>query len=228
MIVYIPLLLALTLFLLVWLLLTNPPEKSAAVIAAGLPLALAGLGLLLTLLGRGIIGVPLTILGLSWWQRKRSVLRTAGTGGGRISTVRTKALAMELDHDTGAMDGWVLAGQFEGSRLSLLVEQDLLAVYAEFSFDGDSVTLLEAYLDRRFPDWRDHAGAGATHGPKGASGFEDMTRQEAYQVLGLEPGASPEEIHQAWRRLMKKVHPDSGGSAFLAAKINAAKDILLR
>ena len=57
--------------------------------------------------------------------------------------------------------------------------------------------------------------------------FDNMTRQEAYQILGLEPNVSQEEIHQAWRRLIKGVHPDSGGSAFLAAKINTARDILL-
>ncbi len=226
MIVYIPLLLAISAFLVVWLLLRHPPEKSAAVIADTIPLLLGGFGVLLTLLGRGVIGVPLTILALSWWQRRRAV-RRAPSSRKRKSTVRTTVLEMELDHDTGAMDGWVVTGHFTGARLSLLDEADLLALYAESMADGESAALLEAYLDRRFPGWRERAGQQTANGAGQTTGFAEMTKAEAYQILGLEPGASSEQIHQAWRRLMKKVHPDSGGSAFLAAKINAARDLLL-
>jgi hypothetical protein len=227
MIVYLPLALVLLLFLAGWLILSTPPEKSAAVIVSLLPLSLAGVGVLLTLLGRGVIGVPLTLIGLSWWQRKRSVQRAGGERRGQRSRVRTGALEMELDHDTGEMDGRVRGGQFSGARLSGLGREDLLTLYAELSGDAESRAVLEAYLDRRFPDWRAEAGGGSGHGERGRDDFEQMSREEAYQILGLQPGASDEEIHHAWRRMMKKVHPDSGGSAFLAAKINAAKDLLL-
>ncbi len=88
-------------------------------------------------------------------------------------------------------------------------------------------SLLASYLDRYYPDWRDDTDSDSFREQGPASGFDGMTRKEAYQILGVEPGVSEQEIHQAWRRLIKKVHPDSGGSAFLTAKINAAKDILL-
>ena len=102
-----------------------------------------------------------------------------------------------------------------------------MTLYAELSGDVESRAVLEAYFDRRFPDWRTETGSGSDYGESGRDEFEQMSREEAYQILGLQPGAGEEEIHQAWRRMMKKVHPDSGGSAFLAAKINAAKDLLL-
>jgi hypothetical protein len=227
MIVYLPLALVLLLFLAGWLILSSPPEKSAAVIVSLLPLSLVGVGVLLTLLGRGVLGVPLTLIGLSWWQRKRAVQRAGGGRRGQRSRVRTGGLEMELDHDTGEMDGRVTGGRFAGARLSQLDRDDLFSLYAELSSDAESRAVLEAYLDRRFPEWRAEAGDGGDRGTGDSDGFEQMSREEAYQILGLQPGASEEEIHHAWRRMMKKVHPDSGGSAFLAAKINAAKDLLL-
>ncbi|BDD86211.1 J domain-containing protein [Desulfofustis limnaeus] len=228
MIIFVSLILAVAILVVVQLLLRTPAEKSAALITGNWPLLMVAIGVLLTLLGRGGIGVPLSLLALSWWQRKRYVGRaTGGRGRGQKSKVRTTVLEMELDHDTGAMDGWVLAGMFEGARLSRLDREDLLKLYRENASDGESIALLEAYLDRCFNDWREQAGTREGSGPDDATGSAPMTRDEAYQILGLEPGASEEEIHQAWRRLMKKVHPDSGGSAFLAAKINAARETLL-
>jgi DnaJ-domain-containing protein 1 len=93
--------------------------------------------------------------------------------------------------------------------------------------DPEGVRLLEAYLDRRFPHWREdaqgngHPGAGPLPQP-GA-----MTEEEAYQILGLQPGASLDEIRQAHRTLMKKLHPDQGGTTYLATRVNQAKEILL-
>ena len=93
--------------------------------------------------------------------------------------------------------------------------------------DPDGVRLLEAYLDRRFPGWREHAERDADPRP-GPASASVMTKEEAYQVLGLEPGAGEEAIRAAHRTLMKKLHPDQGGSTYLAARVNQAKDILLR
>ena len=134
---------------------------------------------------------------------------------------------MELDHDTGEMDGTILTGRLKGVRLSSLSGEEILSLYFDFRSDTDSISLLESFLDRYYPDWRDRVDSDASRNQNDTSGFDNMTRQEAYQILGLEPNASQEEIHQAWRRLIKGVHPDSGGSAFLAAKINTARDILL-
>ena len=213
------------LFSFLWL-ISIPAQQRAAFLANAGPLLLISVGGLLTLLRRGAIGLPLVFIGISWWRRNRSQ-RPVATAEGPKSTVRSANLEMELDHDTGEIDGRVLAGRLQGARLSSLNEEELLSLYRELHSDTDSVALLESFLDRYHPTWRERIDPDSFRSPGGVSDFNRMTRQEAYQILGLEPGASQEEIHQAWRRLIKGVHPDSGGSAFLAAKINTARDILL-
>ena len=211
---------------LFWLILNNPARKSAAFLTNAGPLILIATGGLLVLFRRGVIGMPLIFVGLSWWRRSHST-RPATHSDGQKSTVRLASLEMELDHDTGEMDGTVLTGRMKGARLSSLNEEELLSLYREICSDADSVTLLVSFLDRYHPDWRERVDPDSFREQDGASGFDGMTRQEAYQILGVEPGASQQEIHEAWRRLIKGVHPDSGGSAFLATKINAARDVLL-
>jgi DnaJ-domain-containing protein 1 len=133
---------------------------------------------------------------------------------------------MSLDHDSGAMDGVVLQGPRRGARLAECSRDDLLALLAELRVqDSEAAQLLEAYLDRVHPDWR-ATGAGGQAGAAPASESAAMTREEAYRILGLEPGADQQAIRAAHRRLMVKLHPDQGGSTYLAAKINQAKDVL--
>jgi hypothetical protein len=145
---------------------------------------------------------------------------------GQVSRVRSPFVEMELDHDTGAMRGRILAGRHEGTSLDALDVLTLVGLLADV--DEESRALLAAYLDRRTPRWREHAqgdaAAGATRPPPSGK----MTEEEAYQILGLQPGASAEEIGRAHRSLMKKLHPDQGGSTYLAARVNEAKDVLLR
>jgi len=185
------------------------------------------------LLFRGEIGVAIPVgafgLGLLGWVS----LWPASFGGrtqksaGQASRVRSAFLEMELDHDSGAMRGRVLAGRYEGVSLDALDPQTLIGLLGDI--DEDSRQLLMAYLDRREPSWREHAQRDAAAGKGGgAASSGKMTEEEAYQILGLQPGAAAEEIGRAHRLLMKKLHPDQGGSTYLAARVNQAKDVLLR
>ncbi len=144
----------------------------------------------------------------------------------QVSRVRSAFLEMELDHDTGAMRGRILAGPHEGVPLEALDVPTLVSFLA--AIDEESRALLGAYLDRREPRWREHAQGDAAAGQGAPPRSGKMTEEEAYQILGIEPGANAQEIGRAHRALMKKLHPDQGGSTYLAARVNEAKDILLR
>jgi len=164
--------------------------------------------------------------------RVRSLLdRYRPPSGGQTSRVETDFLRMTLDHDTGSMTGTVLRGRFSGMRVEELGSADLLALLRECrAEDEEGARLLEAYLDRAHPDWRDELGGGRAGGSGGAgrpASGGDMTVDEAYAILGLSPGADAEAIKEAHRRLMVKLHPDHGGSDYLATKINRARDVLL-
>jgi hypothetical protein len=152
-----------------------------------------------------------------------------GSGPSNVSKVRSRYLAMELDHDTGELTGRVLDGQFAGWDLMDLGEAETRALIDEIGYDAESVNLLESWLDTNRAGWREYFAENSASGAEGAQsmGAARDPVAEAYAVLGLEPGASDEEIKAAHRELMKGVHPDRGGSEFLAAKINEARDFLL-
>ncbi len=185
------------------------------------------------LLLRGEIGVavPVGLFGLgllgyvSLWPATFGA-RTQKSAG-QASRVRTDYLEMELDHDSGAMYGRILKGRLAGTALDRLDRAALINLLGEI--DADSRDLLAAYLDRRAPGWREHAqgDTGPSGGPRPSSGGK-MTEEEAYQILGVQPGASAQDISRAHRSLMKKLHPDQGGTTYLAARVNEAKDVLLR
>lgn len=149
----------------------------------------------------------------------------AGPAAAGESAVETATLAMRLDHATGRMSGTVRRGAWSGRDLAALSLAELLALLADCrAEDPDSVALLEAWLDRLEPEWRAAEAAGP---PPGAPAGGRMTREEALAVLGLAEGADAAAIRAAHRRLMRAAHPDQGGSDWLAARINQARDILL-
>ncbi len=134
---------------------------------------------------------------------------------------------MSLDHDTGDMDGEILQGRHAGKRLSDLDLATLRELFDEFStIDEESAALLAAYLDRAHgEEWR--AGADTSHAGAADADSGTMSRREALEILGLDEPVEPQAVKAAHRRLMQKLHPDRGGSSYLAAKINRAKDVLL-
>ena len=192
--------------------------------------ALAGTGLLFT----GRIGLAFVTLAatavavraLIWGPRGADPLRGRSAGSGDGSSVETEWLAMRLDHATGEVEGWVKHGTAANRELASLGLSALLRLFDELRReDPPSLPLLEAYLDRRFPDWRDEGAAAGPVPPPPAAGMDERM---ALEILGLAPGATEAEIKAAHRALMGRLHPDHGGSVWLAAQLNRARDYLLR
>jgi hypothetical protein len=205
------------------------PKLGARVLKAGGGIVSIAFAVFLFMRGELAVALPLGAFGLGllgWLPFGPAGFsqRVNKTSGG-ASHVRSAYLEMELDHDSGAMRGRVLAGRHQGMTLDRLDVKTLAGLLGEV--DDESRALLMAYLDRREPRWREHAQGDAAAGRPAASSGK-MSEQEAYQILGLEPGANADAIARAHRTLMKKFHPDQGGTTYLAARINEAKEILLR
>jgi DnaJ domain len=191
-------------------------------------LALAGAALLAS---RGVfaLAAPLAILG-GWLVLGPNTLPLGSFPGhgqsptGKTSRVLTDTLEMELDLDTGDMRGRILKGVFASRKIQSLAPAELAMLWRDCRFtDPTSAKLIEAYLDRVHPTWReDMARAEAEPGAGGI-----LTRDLALEILGLKDGASEDDIRRAHRALIKKLHPDQGGSGYLASKINEAKDVLI-
>jgi hypothetical protein len=205
------------------------PKIGARVLKAGGGIVALGLAVFLGLRGEIWIAIPLGgfglgLLGLLPFGPAGFSARTQKTSG-RTSQVRSAYFEMELDHDSGQMRGRIIAGRHQGAGLESLDVKTLAAMLGEI--DEESRALLVAYLDRRDPSWGEHAQGDAAAGRAAPSGGK-MSEQEAYQILGVEAGASAGDIRRAHRSLMKKFHPDQGGSTYLAARINEAKEVLMR
>jgi len=190
----------------------------AAIIAGVLASAHGGLavGLPLVFMGFGLLGWLKGSAFAAWWPG----------GASRVTRQRTAFVEIEIDQATGAMRGRIVAGRAAGTDLDTLDSATIKRLLTEF--DAESRLLLMAYLDRRGAGRGEDPQGGADARQRAAAGAGKMTEEEAYQFLGLQPGAGAEEIGRAYRALMKKLHPDQGGPTYLAARINEAKEVLLR
>ena len=222
-----------------WFLNTPPADILRVLRWTALVLLVAGF-LTIALSGRWNLLwmiAPLAVPLLLRWRALRSMSRNAqGPSPGRTSEVETRYLRMTLDHDSGDMDGEVREGRFRDRMLSSLSLGEIVELWRECALqDEQSRSVLESYMDRTHPDWREAAGDGASRSghqdrDSGASPWaqDDMSVREARDILGVDETATEAEIEAAWRREMKRAHPDHGGSDWMAAKINQAKDVLLK
>lgn len=170
------------------------------------------------------------------WRAIRSIQKNArGPSSGQASEVDTRYLRMSLDHDTGDMDGTVREGVFSGQILSDMKLGELIEFWRECALeDKQSCSVLESYLDRAQPGWRDVVGEAAAGDTEGRAGNAEspwtrdgMSADEAREILDVTPDASTADIEAAYRIEMKRAHPDQGGADWMAAKVNQAKDTLL-
>jgi hypothetical protein len=205
------------------------PKVGARVLKAGGGILAIGFAAFLGLRGEIGIAIPLGAfgLGLLGWLPFGASAFSARTqkSSGQTSRIGSAFIEMEIDHDSGDVRGRIIAGPHQGAALESLDVKTLVGMLNEI--DEDSRALLVAYLDRRDAGWSEYAQGDAAAGRPAASSGK-MSEQEAYQFLGLETGASADAITHAHRTLMKKFHPDQGGTTLIAARINEAKEILLR
>ena len=192
-----------------------------------------GIATYLTVTGRIAYGAAIVAGLLPLLLRARRIAQTVrsfgGPSPGQSSDVETAYLRMSLDHDTGELQGTVLEGPFRGRLIEELGFEELQALLRDCRVnDAQSAELLESYLDRMHgAEWRGGDSGAQASGGGDASDGRPMAVDEAYEILGVRRGADADEIRDAHRRLMLKIHPDQGGSTYLAAKINQAKEVLL-
>jgi len=189
-----------------------------------LPVFVAFAAFLLLIYGHRL-GLP-----VAPWFGVQGLFKASRKSAGQKSGVRTDTLEMVLDHDSGHMEGRCLKGRLAGRALSSLKDKEVLQLLEEIgTSDTQGALLLEAYLDRRCKGWRDQRSSDTTRDeprrPSDPGGR--LSAKEAYDMLGLKAGATENEIRAAHRRLMMKLHPDQGGSTYLASRINEAKEVLL-
>ncbi len=213
-------------------------KRLGFVLAALVVFFLAVTGRLGLAIGAGAFLVPWAL------QQLRAARSASGSGGlgspgggggsARTSSIRTRFIHMTLDHASGDLDGDIVDGPYAGHRLAELGLDELVELFGSYRrTDPPSAQLLEAYLDRRHPEWRQQRGGDSARQKDGRNdtsnsvGSSAMSREDAYRVLGLEPGAAEEDIKAAHHRLIAGLHPDKGGSSYLSAQVNRARDVLL-
>ena len=230
---------ALLYFILRWQYRKNPAGFTKRFLYWGVIALLGGL-LLLVATGRlhwlsallaGLVAIAGRLISLMRYlpiiNSIKSALGLNAAGADGFSRLQSRYFKMELNQQSGEIDGVVLEGEFQGRRLSELTRDALFRLLLECrEQDRESAMLLAAYLARYYRSdqrFREESFAGQ----QGPVGSETMTRGQALDILGLTEPVEEKEVIQAHRRLIQKFHPDRGGSNYLAAKINAAKDFLL-
>lgn len=164
--------------------------------------------------------LPWVIRALPFLNKLRQQSSQAGQ-----SAIQTQYLSAALDHASGDISGEVIDGPHKGWLLSELSLEQLEELRTHYQAeDEESAELLAAYIDQRQQRAENASEQQRTANQTEAS---QSARSEALATLGLEEGATKEEIVAAHRSLIQKLHPDRGGNDFLAAKINQAKDILM-
>lgn len=181
---------------------------------------------------RGHVELALLMAGGGVWMyslaAKKGALK-ASPRKSRVSRVRSAMIEMEFDAGSGVMRGLVLAGPDEGRLLDDMSKLQCERVYELCrSADLEGARLLEAYFDRRFANWRHARERDPDARRDRARQSNRMSEDEAYEVLGLRRGAARDDVVRSHRSLMKKLHPDQGGSTDLAARVNEAKEVLMR
>lgn len=155
----------------------------------------------------------------------------ASKQSGAVSTVETSLLRMTMEHVSGNISGEVLVGEFKGRQLSELSSSQLFQLYQlAANRYADAVPVFDAFLQRHIGvDWRKNAAEfGYQFDELNIPAHNsEMDTSQALQILGLPEGATKKEVLDAHRKLMQKLHPDRGGSNYLAAQVNMAKDVLL-
>ena len=223
-------------FIAKWWVQADPKQLILALRWAGILLA-AILAIAIFLSGRWHWLPGLFFFLLPWFLRARTFQtmrkNARGPTAGQSSHISTKYLNMTLDHDSGEMTGQIVNGMFSGKNVSDLDLPKLIDFWRECAEDDEqSRVVLENYLDRDFPNWRELAGIGPRHEQSYTSSDSpwagaSMSLSEAREILNINDNASESDIEKAYRKAMKRAHPDQGGSDWMAAKVNQAKDILL-
>lgn len=219
---------ALVLLMRLWFKRPGPSKLRWALYAAvALVAGLALFGKLhwLAALGAAIVGaLPVVAKNLfvlfRYFPLLGGLLSRAGYGKSGNARFESAWLRVEVNPALGTLDGEVLQGEYQGRRLSSMRLTELEKLRETLrGQDAKSALLLQSYIALRS---RTRGGA-----PPGAAPGGAMTRSEALNILGLEDGATREDVVHAHKRLMQKMHPDRGGSSYLAAKINQAKETLV-
>lgn len=220
--------------LIAWVTLVRAyANANPAVLAHRLKMAagvvVMGVAGFLALRGAVVLAGPLAALA-AWliWGTGQLPWQMGGGGAapGAASRVVTDHLDVALDHATGELSGRVLKGMFKGRSINSLKPVEAALLWQDCRFtDPQSAQIIEAWLDRLHPTWREDLARGEREMGSGPDGR--MSRAEAFEILGLPQDASEEDIRRAHRDLILKLHPDRGGSTYLAAKINEAKDVAL-